>query len=131
MTARWIAPPTAPVKSERCSRPISNNSTLKHTRLGADGQPGFGLRHFAAASNERTRIGPIGGPFVQVKGPGSAFNTETDWNGNDGRPLNLLWDTNTMRVPFTIPNGSTNYEVRYQIFGGDCIVPVAHVLTAR
>lgn len=116
------------------TRPITNSGTnvLKHTRLGADGSAGNGLSHTASASNETTSIGPIGGPFVQIKGPGSTVNTNSDWTGYDAGPLNQLWDTNTGFLPAnSIPVNATNYEVRYSILGGDCVVPVVHVLTAR
>jgi hypothetical protein len=106
-------------------RPVVQNYALKHTRLGADGQAGFGLRHFNFATDERSFI--FG---TQIKGTGSPLNKDSDWNGYDGEPLNHLWDTHTMLIPYAIPNGATYYYVRY-LSRGDCIVPVAHVLTAR
>lgn len=105
--------------------PIKNNSRLKHTRLGADGQAGFGLNHGAYISDERSFINTL-----QIKGTGSGLNKDSDWNGYDGEPLNQLWDTHTMNVPYSIPIGATYYRVRYTS-NGDCIIPVAHVLTAE
>ncbi len=112
------------------NQPVTNGSALKHTRLGADGQPGIGNSHFAFATNESTFLGPIGGASSQIRGIGSPLDTDSDWNGNDAHPLNQLWDTNTLLVPGAIPTGTANYQVTYSL-QGDCVVPVAHVLTAR
>jgi hypothetical protein len=106
-------------------RPINGNSALKHTRLGADGQAGFSLSHFNSVTDELTFING-----TQIKGTGSSLNKDSDWNGYDGEPLNQLWDTHTMNIPYSIPNGATYYYVRYKS-RGDCIIPVVHVLTAR
>lgn len=105
--------------------PVNHNYSLKHTRLGADGQEGFGLFHSMPITDERTYIN-----LLQIKGTGSSLDKDSDWNGYDGEPLNQLWDTHTMSIRYSIPNGATFYTVRY-ISRGDCIVPVAHVLTAR
>jgi len=115
------------------TRTVQNNAALKHTRLGADGQSGGGLLHSPAISNESSFIGGVPGPVSQFRGNGvTAFygNQDSDWNGVDGEPLNQLWDTHTQLVPGTIPNGFASYQVAYRA-NGDCIVPVAHVLTAR
>ena len=112
------------------NQPITNNTALKHTRLGADGQAGLGVAHFAFATNESTFLGPIVGSLIRIRGIGSALDTDSDWNGNDANPLNQLWDTNTLQVAGAIPVGTANYRVRYTLLG-DCVVPVAHVLTAR
>lgn len=106
-------------------RPIRDNSALKHTRLGADGQAGFGLNHSGSISDEVTYING-----TQIKGTGSTINKDSDWNGYDGEPLNQLWDTHTMNIPYAIPRGASYYYVRYRS-RGDCIIPVVHVLTAR
>jgi len=115
------------------TRTVLDNSALKHTRLGADGQAGFGLNHALSVSDEASFIGGFPGPVTQFKGNGvTAFygNQDSDWNGMDGEPLNQLWDTHTQMVPGAIPNGFASYQVAYRA-NGDCIVPVAHVLTAR
>lgn len=104
--------------------PIGNNAYLKHTRLGADGQVGGGLSNTPSTAGEKTFINT-----TQIRGPGAALNQDSDWNGTDGEPLNQLWDTHTMLIPRTIPNGAISYLVRYTA-SGDCIVPVVHVLTA-
>lgn len=110
-------------------------AATRHTRLGADGQVGGGLNNFNATTNEQTSLaGPIPQPFVQIRGNGSyAFGSEdSDWNGHDGEPLNQLWDTHTLNIPNVITPGPlvANYRVRYAA-NADCIVPVAHVITAR
>jgi hypothetical protein len=105
--------------------PVAQNYALKHTRLGADGQAGFSLNHYSSVTDESTMING-----TQIKGTGSPLNKDSDWNGYDGEPLNQLWDTHTMEIPYAIPNGANYYYVRYRAHG-DCIVPVVHVLTAR
>ncbi|MET0649141.1 MAG: hypothetical protein ABW208_21225 [Pyrinomonadaceae bacterium] len=102
-------------------------SRLKHTRIGGDGQSGFGTSSFLAATNERTFLGF---PFTQIKGPGSPFNIDSDWNGDDGAPLNQLWDTHTDSFGQILPPGVGNYVVQYAA-GGDCIFAVAHVLSTQ
>ena len=115
--------------------PIPAHNALKHTRIGADGQvgisfPGCGVKSLAPITNEKTSIGPAGGPFVQIKGIGAAANQDSDFNGYDGDPLNKLWDTHTDDVTGAIDAGATDYTVRYfaQI---DCVVWVVHVLGAK
>jgi hypothetical protein len=106
--------------------PVPAYSTLKHTRLGADGQVGFSTFASAPITSERTFL-----QALQIKGPGSAFNTDSDWNGADGAPLNQLWDTNTSSLfGNPVAPGAVNYVVRY-ISNGDCIVAVAHVLSVK
>ena len=106
--------------------PVPPYGTLKHTRLGADGQVLFSTFASAPITSETTFL-----QAVQIKGPGSGFNTDSDWNGADGGPLNQLWDTNTSSLfGNPIPPGAVNYVVRY-ISNGDCIVAVAHVLSVK
>ena len=98
---------------------------LKHTRLGGDGQSGFGTLSFLTATDERTFIGPA---LTQIKGPASPINLDSDWNGDDGVPLNQLWDTHTdSSFKVLVPFGAPNYTVRYTA-AGDCIYAVAHIL---
>ena len=106
--------------------PVPAYGTLKHTRLGADGQVGSSTFAAAPITSERTFLN-----LVQIKGVGSAFNTDSDWNGGDGAPLNQLWDTNTSSLfGNPVPPGAFNYVVRY-VSNGDCIVAVAHVLSVK
>lgn len=111
-----------------------NFGAVKHTRLGADGQTGIGCPGASTGTtNERTFIGgPVFTPLVQIRGNPAAPNLDSDWNGTDGEPLNQLWDTHTSPVAGTIAPGAfvANYRVQYQA-PGDCIIPVAHVLTYR
>ena len=103
-------------------------SRLKYTRIGADGQVGFSTSSSLPVTTERTFLGP---PFfTQIKGAGSPFNGDSDWNGDDGAPLNQLWDTHTDGFGQILTPGIGNYVVRYTA-GGDCIFAVAHVLSTR
>jgi hypothetical protein len=111
-------------------QPLPAYNTLKHTRLGADGQVLASTFATSSITDERTFIGPGPGP-TQIKGPFSAINTDSDWNGSDGGPLNQLWDTHSSSLfgnPIT--PGVNRYVVRY-ISHGDCIVLVGHVLGVK
>jgi hypothetical protein len=71
-------------------------AATRHTRIGADGQPEFGLNHSNTISNELTALaGPAPQAFVQIRGNGSYFagSEDSDMNGTDGEPLNHLWVT--------------------------------------
>ena len=109
-----------------------NFSAVKHTRLGADGQTGIGCPGaMARVTGEQTFLGgPLGTGLTQIRGIPGAPNTDSDWNGTDGEPLNQLWDTHLSPASGTIPAGVAQYRVQYRS-PGDCIVPVAHVLTYR
>lgn len=103
-------------------------SRLKHTRVGGDGQVGFSTNSINPVTDERTFIGP---PFfTQIKGRFSPFNWDSDFNGDDGGPLNQLWDTHTDSFGNILAVGIANYVVRYTA-AGDCVFPVVHVLGAR
>jgi hypothetical protein len=80
---------------------------------------------FLPLTDERTTING-----VQIKGPGSPFNGDSDWNGADGVPLNQLWDTQTSGLDSVSGGGMPNYTVNY-VANGDCIEPSVHVLTAN
>lgn len=108
---------------------IPSHSTLKHTRLGADGQVGGSLTPWLGITDERTFIGPNLGSLTQIRGSGSGRHLGSDWNGTDGEPLNQLWDTHSDFINGTIPAGVGSYTIRY-VSHGDCIIPVAHVLSA-
>lgn len=108
--------------------PVAPYNQLKHTRLGGDGQVGFSTSSNLPITNERTFLGPA---LTQIKGPGSPFNGDSDWNGDDGTPLNQLWDTHTDRFnKALVPFGAPNYVVRYTA-NGDCIYAVSHILGTR
>ena len=114
------------------------HSLLKHTRLGGDGQVGCSLFSIGSATGERTSIGDSLSPLTQIKGPGSTFNTDGDFNGSDGASLNQLWDTETNSFSSfngapggsVITPGVTQYQVQYSGVG-DCFVPIVHLLTVR
>lgn len=117
---------SGPLTIDQALAPPLASSILKHTRIGADGQVGAGITPFGAAPQEDTFIGPVPGPLTQIKGVG-AINTDSDWNGADGVPLNQLWDTHTSDVSGTIPAGSPSYRVQY-VSRGDCLEAAVHVL---
>lgn len=104
----------------------------KFTSFGADGQAGFSTDDSSSFSDEQTWIGPNVGALVQIAGNLSAKNQNSDWNGNDGEPLNKLWDTHTQTVDdlIPVPGVPLEYVVRY-VSSGDCMDVVGHVLTAR
>jgi hypothetical protein len=111
---------------------INPYTQLKHTRIGADGQVGSSTFSILPVTNEATFLGPnAGGAFTQIKGPGSPFNGDADFNGYDGEPLNKLWDTHTDSFGAQlIRPGLANYFVIYT-GNGDCFVAVVHVLGVR
>jgi hypothetical protein len=126
--------------------PILPGMLIKHSRIGADGQvarssgaigfpisPNCGLRSFPPISNEQTWIINSSGQPLQIKGDGAGLNRDSDWNGDDGEPLNKLWDTHTdmfSNSNFLAVNGGFFYSVRY-VSQGDCIVWAAHILGIR
>jgi hypothetical protein len=113
--------------------PILGLPSLKHSRIGGDGQVGTtncGLRATPQISDERTWIeGPFGIPSTQIKGDVGGLNRDSDWNGYDGEPLNKLWDTHTDVFDNRLA-GQIGYRVRYQS-SGDCISWVVHILGVR
>ena len=96
----------------------------KLTLVGADGQRGGGL--FSTDASRETSF--FHG--IQFAGPTNPFNAavhnDSDWNGQDGQPLNQLWDTRSHLV--TTERGATQAPLRY-VAGGDCLVPVAVLLS--
>lgn len=105
------------------------HAQLKLTRIGADGQGGFGLRAVTPISDERTFVGPAVPALTQIRGTGSTLHTDSDWNGDDGGPLNQLWDTHTDDITGTVGAAAPSYVVRYRSFG-DCIEAAVHILGA-
>jgi hypothetical protein len=97
---------------------------LRHTRIGADGQKGVSITPIAGIAADTTAIGGI-----QIKGPLAPNNQDSDWNGDDGGPLNQLWDTHTTDITGTIAAGAAGYVVNY-FSPADCVSPSVHVLTA-
>jgi hypothetical protein len=115
---------------------LPGHTLLKHSRLGGDGQVGCSLFSIGSATSEMTSIGDTLSPLTQIKGPGSTFNTDGDFNGYDGASLNQLWDTHTdsfgaiNNAGTLITPGVSQYLVRYSGVG-DCFVPIVHILTVR
>ena len=110
--------------------PINGLPNLKHSRIGGDGQVGVfncGLRSLTPISDERTWIEALGGGLsTQIRGDGGGLNRDSDWNGDDGHPLNKLWDTQTDIFDNRLA-GQIGYRVRYNS-NGDGIVWVVHIL---
>ena len=125
--------------------PIAPNLTVKHSRIGADGQVSFlngafglaisascGLAASPETSDERTWLINALGTSIQIKGDGAVRNRDSDWNGYDGEPMNKLWDTHSDVIQNSnlAAGGGLNYSVKYQA-QGDCIVWAAHILGKR
>lgn len=108
---------------------------VKFTRFGADGQTGTGTAASPGLSNESTFFG---GPsancataaLTMIAGDGSLYDRNSDWNGNDGGPLNQLWDTRTTTVTGRLGAAAANYCVRY-VIGSDCVTFIGYVLSVR
>jgi hypothetical protein len=114
--------------------PILGLPSLKHSRIGGDGQVGTtncGLRATPFLSDERTWIEnvPFGAISTQIKGDVGGLNRDSDWNGYDGEPLNKLWDSHTDVFDNRL-GGQVSYTVRY-LSQGDCISWVVHILGVR
>jgi hypothetical protein len=114
-----------------------NLPNLKHSRIGADGQVGTtncGLRSSPTISDEKTWIqNPVTAGLIQIKGDGGGLNRDSDWNGDDGEPLNKLWDSHTdvfANSAFLAAGGGLSYNVLYSS-QGDCIVWAVHILGVR
>lgn len=97
----------------------------KFTLIGADGQSDAGLSGDSNGSSETSFF-----QGVQIAGPhsglGPQIDNDSDWNGQDGQPLNQLWDTRTHLVGIT--QGSTSASVQY-LSNADCLVVVAFFLS--
>jgi hypothetical protein len=108
--------------------PIPHYSVLKHTRIGADGQVGSSTFAFLFVTDERTFLGTTPATLTQIKGPGSPYNGDSDWNGTDGGPQNTLFDTQTSSFfDQLISPGASRYTLRLAS-NGDCIVWMVSVL---
>ena len=114
---------------------INGLPSLKHSRIGGDGQvggPNCGLRAITPLTDERTWIGSIpifGNCRIQIKGDVGGLNRDSDWNGYDGEPLNKLWDSHTDVFDNCLA-GQPGYRVTY-LSNGDCISWVVHILGTR
>jgi hypothetical protein len=100
---------------------IPGNGTSIFTEIGADGQVGSSLTE-TVTGKTTTLNGHV------IAGPGGT-NLDSDWDGLDGVPLNRLWDTHSHDVTGKL--ASPDNTVTIGGGGGDCIVPVANVITIR
>jgi hypothetical protein len=101
--------------------------TAKFTLVGADGQVGGGLATIFPLTAETSFFEgtQIAGPPAGTTPP-SSLNANSDWNGEDGHPLDQLWDTRTHIVP--TKEGAQSAKVSY-VSQGDCLVVVAFMLS--
>jgi hypothetical protein len=110
---------------------VPNYTSLKHTRIGADGQVGASTFAITPISTETTFLGPDVNHLTQIRGCPGGINPDSDWNGTDGGPLNQLWDTHSDSFGTQIiPPTSQTYVVKY-VAHGDCIVAIAHILGVK
>ena len=105
----------------------ASRDTAKFTLVGADGQVGGGLTTSFPVTAETSFFDgtQIAGPPAGGTPPPS-LNANSDWNGEDGHPLNQLWDTRTHIAP--IKEGAQSASIRY-VSQGDCLVVVAFMLS--
>jgi hypothetical protein len=97
--------------------PVPAGTVRRYTNIGADGQ-------FSTVAKQ-TWIGDASG-LSKIAGVGGLVTTDSDWNGDDG----WFWDTHTHDVSPYVPAGVSAYKVQF-LDDEDCLVSVAHVLTAR
>lgn len=91
------------------------------TQIGADGQVGTSFSPLVPGgqlgTDERDTF-----DNVLLTGPGGVY-PQSEWDGNNGQPLEQLWDTHTLDVDF---NGtSINTDTTTVTF--DCIAAVAYI----
>lgn len=90
--------------------------------IGADGQIGASRFASAGVAGENTSINgvPVAGPL--------AADSASDWDGSAGWPLPQLWDDTGHDISATISPASGIFAVSI-VGGGDCLTPVANVLS--
>jgi hypothetical protein len=99
----------------------ATGDTVLMDEFGADGQLGASrTSHFPG---ETTFINS-----VQVAGPGGAYDTDSDWNGNSGFPLPQLWDDTGHDIRPAVPAGTTSLAVSINV-QNDCLVTVGNVIS--
>jgi hypothetical protein len=89
--------------------------------FGADGQLGYSRQAFIAS--ETTFINA-----VQVAGPGSPSDTDSDWNGNSGFPLPQLWDDIGHDITPAAPAGTGTLATTINS-QTDCLITVGNVVS--
>lgn len=93
--------------------------------FGADGQLGASRQALPFDTTETTAVNG-----TQIAGPGSAFDTDADWNGNSGFPLPQLWDDIGHDISSLAQMGSTSINV-VETAQVDCVIPIGNVLGTR
>jgi hypothetical protein len=123
---------------------VPAHTSMKQTRIGADGDVGCGVFAQAPLNDEKTYLGTTVANLFQIRGDRDpafpivhpALHRDSDWNGYDGATQNMLWDTNTsgfapsLNAIDPVPANSASYLIRYKS-QGDCIVAVVHILSVR
>ncbi len=95
---------------------------IRFDSIGADGQVG-GSTTADPAAKEKTFITNVP---IQIAGPGSPTNKDSDWNGNSGAPLPQLFDvTGHSFTPFA---PLSQLDVQYTS-KNDCINIIANVVS--
>ncbi|MGJ0510270.1 MAG: hypothetical protein ACR652_24760 [Methylocystis sp.] len=89
--------------------------------IGADGQIGAG------------RVPGLGGETVKINsalisGP-TAPNANSDWDGSASWPLSQLWDDTGHDISAAVSTGATSIAVVHTSPNGDCLSPIANVVS--
>jgi len=103
----------------------TTTSFSRFDNINADGQIGSSITPFAGAVGEDLLL-----KGVSISGPGEP-NPNSDYDGNTGAPLPLLWDSeahDVTGVPVVDPaTGVADLNVVVN-GGGDCLTTIAHVV---
>lgn len=98
----------------------ASNSVLMDS-IGADGQIGD-----SRASGLTGETVTVNG--VQISGPGSTIDTDSDWDGSSGWPLPQLWDDVGHDITAAAPSGTTSLAVAISS-PDDCLITVSNVVS--
>lgn len=104
-------PPTAPV----------NGGPVLFDHIGADGQTGLG------------RTTQYIGETIEITGNngGTPVKSYGDWNGVSGQPLPQLWDDTGHDVTEAAPATTTALTIKHTSPKGDCLAPVANIVSYK
>jgi hypothetical protein len=100
----------------------ATGGVFNYDSIGADGQTGTSRSDSSFTDTEKTTING-----VQIAGPGSSINMDSDWNGGAARPIPQLWDNTGHNIVSAAPSGTTALNVSIAS-SGDCITPIANVV---
>ncbi len=105
--------------------PAPTGSVTTMDSFGADGQAGSSRTANNSTSKETMFVNA-----VQISGSGSAYDTDSDWNGNSGDPLPQLWDDTGHTISPAAPAGTSILKVVINN-PNDCLIPVGNVVGTR